>query len=430
MCISKETSTKTPSPTQPDACWGANGRASNRHPGHLPLTPRRNRYILLVTDYFAKWVEIFAAPNQTATTCVEVILNEVSARFGCPLSLHSDQGKNYESRVFAELCQLLEIQKTRTSAGNPRCNGQAECFNRTLLKMIKAYLKGEQRNWDKHLGCLAVAYRGTRHESTGLSPNLMMLGRETRMPAEVMCGQHTHGANETYGEYVHKLKERLQHTHDVARNHLHDLAKRQKQIYDARVKANQYEVGDLVWMETDIGQLDITPYEGLYMNWKQLGLLDYEVHMFHGNPKIVHHNRLKPYHGLKRPQGYHQALAEAKKNDPQPLSAIASWGQRVNPVFQSGQVCRQKGGPSQKESGVWGGQEGPLLSLAMGSPCRMAVLTQIGGECHGHQWINCILLSQSDVPVCEVWCQPEPSGGGGAALPKGAPEAVRGSLCL
>ena len=89
---------------------------------------------------------------------MQVILNEVVARFGCPLSLHSDQGKNCESKVFAELCQLLEILKTRTSPGNPRCNGQAECFNRTLLKMIKAYLKGEQRNWDKHLGCLAAAY--------------------------------------------------------------------------------------------------------------------------------------------------------------------------------------------------------------------------------------------------------------------------------
>ena len=94
--------------------------------GPLPLTPRGNQYILLVTDYFTKWVEFFPVPDQTATTCAEVILNEVIARFGCPLNLHSDQGKNYESRVFAELCQLLEIRKTRTSPGNPRCNGQAE----------------------------------------------------------------------------------------------------------------------------------------------------------------------------------------------------------------------------------------------------------------------------------------------------------------
>ena len=107
----------------------------------------------------------------------------------------------------------------------------------------------------------------------------MMLGRETRMPAEVMCGRHTQEASETYGDYVYKLKERLLYAHDVARSHLHDSTKRQKQIYDARVKANQYEVGDLVSMETGIGQLDVTPklrvpYEGPYMIWKWLGLLN------------------------------------------------------------------------------------------------------------------------------------------------------------
>ena len=65
------------------------------------------------------------------------------------------------------LPELCTVCKTRTSPGNPRCNGQAEPFNRTLLKMIKPYLKGEQRNWNMHLGgCLAAAYWGTIHEST------------------------------------------------------------------------------------------------------------------------------------------------------------------------------------------------------------------------------------------------------------------------
>ena len=107
--------------------------------GPLPLTQWGNSYILLVTDHFMNWVEIFAVPDQTANTCADVILNEVIARFGCPLSLHSDQGKNYESKILAELCQLLEVHKTCTSPGNPQCNGQAERFNQTLFKMIKAY---------------------------------------------------------------------------------------------------------------------------------------------------------------------------------------------------------------------------------------------------------------------------------------------------
>ena len=34
--------------------------------GPLPVTPRNNRYILLATDHFTKWVEVMAVPDQTA----------------------------------------------------------------------------------------------------------------------------------------------------------------------------------------------------------------------------------------------------------------------------------------------------------------------------------------------------------------------------
>ena len=124
----------------------------------------------------------------TAEVCAQKLLNEVISRWGCPLSIHSDQGRTYESRVFKELCRMLEIRKTRTSARNPRGDGQAERFNRTLLRMIKAYLCGEQTEWDLHLGCLAGAYRATPNESTRLTPNMLTMGREVRLPAELVFG--------------------------------------------------------------------------------------------------------------------------------------------------------------------------------------------------------------------------------------------------
>ena len=99
--------------------------------GPFPESNQGNKYVLAVTDYFIKWVEIFAIPDQSAATCAKIILNEVIARFGCPYDIHSDQGCNYKSALFSELCQLLEIRKTRTTPGHPCCNGQVECFNRT-----------------------------------------------------------------------------------------------------------------------------------------------------------------------------------------------------------------------------------------------------------------------------------------------------------
>ena len=52
--------------------------------------------------------------------------------------------------------------------------------------MIKAYLYEEQKEWDLHLGCLARAYRATPNESTRLTPNLLTIGREVRLSAELV----------------------------------------------------------------------------------------------------------------------------------------------------------------------------------------------------------------------------------------------------
>ena len=146
--------------------------------GPFPESTKGNKYILAMTDCFTKWVEIYAIPNQSAITCAEVILDEFIGQYGCLYNIHSDQGRNYESTVFTELCRLLEIRKTQTSPYNPHCNGQVEGFNQTLDSMITSFLKGKQREWDRNLGSLAGAYHATVHESTGMTPNLHMFGKE------------------------------------------------------------------------------------------------------------------------------------------------------------------------------------------------------------------------------------------------------------
>ena len=60
--------------------------------------------------------------------------------------------------------------------------------NRTLVSMIKAFLKGQQHEGNHNLGCLAGAYRATPHESTGMTPNMQIFGQEARSPIEVILG--------------------------------------------------------------------------------------------------------------------------------------------------------------------------------------------------------------------------------------------------
>ena len=68
--------------------------------GPLPITERGNKYILVIGDYFTKWVEAYPIPDQTAETVAKKVVEEFICRFGVPRELHSDQGRNFESKYY------------------------------------------------------------------------------------------------------------------------------------------------------------------------------------------------------------------------------------------------------------------------------------------------------------------------------------------
>ena len=94
--------------------------------GPLPTTDGGNEYIMVVCDYFSKYTEAYAIPNHTAQVVADKLVTEFVTHFGVPQQLHSDQGREFESDLFQELCRLLEIDKTRTTPYRPQSDGLVE----------------------------------------------------------------------------------------------------------------------------------------------------------------------------------------------------------------------------------------------------------------------------------------------------------------
>ena len=115
--------------------------------GPLPTSAQGNKYILVVTDLFTKWVEAFPLKDVTSTTLATIMLNEIVCRYGVPSTIHSDQGANLCSAIVQSLCQMLRIVTTRTSAYHPEGNGQVERFNRTLEAILAKMVERDQHNW-------------------------------------------------------------------------------------------------------------------------------------------------------------------------------------------------------------------------------------------------------------------------------------------
>ena len=77
-----------------------------------------------------------AVPNQEATIIAQKLVDEFFCRFSVPNRLHSNQGKQFESKVVSAICQLLQIDKSRTTPCHPQSDGLVERFKCTLTDML------------------------------------------------------------------------------------------------------------------------------------------------------------------------------------------------------------------------------------------------------------------------------------------------------
>ena len=109
-----------------------------------------------------------------AKTVATVIVNEFVCRFGVPLKLHSDQGTNFESAMFREMCLLLSIKKTRTTPLHQESDGMVERYNRILKTQLSLFVAEHKKDWDKYVPLLLMAYRMAIHASTHFTPARLM----------------------------------------------------------------------------------------------------------------------------------------------------------------------------------------------------------------------------------------------------------------
>ena len=82
--------------------------------------------MLVVGDYFTKWIDAIPLPDEEASTIARALLDRVFSSFGLPEQIHSDQGRNFESKLVHDICEIFVVHKSRTTGFRPSCNGFVE----------------------------------------------------------------------------------------------------------------------------------------------------------------------------------------------------------------------------------------------------------------------------------------------------------------
>ena len=205
--------------------------------------------ILILTDTFTKWTVAVPCKDQKATTVARVLVKEWFNRYGTPLRLHSDQGRNFESEVIKQLCSIYGFAKSRTTGYHPQGNAQSERFNRTLHELLRTLSVEKKARWPEHLQELTFAYNTTPHASTGVTPFFLMFGNEAKLKPDLLFADSEEEVTgqSSFENWITSHQKKLQDAYAIARNKLNLAAEQRKKIFNKKVKEKPLSIGQHVY---------------------------------------------------------------------------------------------------------------------------------------------------------------------------------------
>lgn len=172
---------------------------------------------LVVTTHFTLYVQAYLTKDQQATTVAKVLVEKFFVHFGLPARIHSDQGRDFPSRLIHQLCQLLGIKKYRTSRYHPQGDSQLERFNQTLLNMLGTLPTEKKQHWGNHIAAVIQASNSTVSDATGYLPYRLMFERESWLPIDLAFETSIDNMSLTsHRGYVDRLRNNLKQAYEKA----------------------------------------------------------------------------------------------------------------------------------------------------------------------------------------------------------------------
>jgi hypothetical protein len=93
--------------------------------------------MLVVMDYFTKWMQAISLKNMTHREVIQFISEHIIHRFNIPHMLTTDQGSSFISHQVRDFVESVKIKLLSSSSYYAQANDQAESSNKTLIKLIK-----------------------------------------------------------------------------------------------------------------------------------------------------------------------------------------------------------------------------------------------------------------------------------------------------
>ena len=236
------------------------------------------RYCLTAVDRFTRWPEATPLADITAETVARAFLAIWIARYGCPLLLTTDQGRQFEARLFRALLLLCGTKLQHTTAYHPAANGMVERMHRTLKAALMCH---QPDTWTEALPLVLLGLRTALKPDVKASAAELVYGEQLRVPGEFLAPASLPDCSEAF---IAALRDRIASLRPTAAAH-HNTGK--------TFVFKDLATTSHVFLRTDLSRASLEPpytgpYEVLTRNDKTFKIL------VKNKAIVVSIDRLKP----------------------------------------------------------------------------------------------------------------------------------------
>ncbi|XP_028054340.1 uncharacterized protein LOC114258571 [Camellia sinensis] len=239
------------------------------HCGSTLTFPGNRKFFIAATDYFTKWVEADSLATIREKDVKKFVWKNVITRFGISKALISDNGAQFDGKLFRGFCEELKIEFYNSTPAYTQSNGQAEASNKTILDGLKKRLEKAKGKRAEELPNVLWAYRTTPRRSTEETPFALAYGMEAVIPLEI--GMPTIRSesfqpdlnSETVALELDLAEERRERALIHIAAYQQELSKK----YNKAVHPRMFKIGD--WVLRKVLGNTVVPGEGkLGANWE------------------------------------------------------------------------------------------------------------------------------------------------------------------
>lgn len=213
--------------------------------GPLPKTKSGDKYLLTIMCAATRFPEAIPLRKITSSSLIKA-LTKFFSTFGLPRIVQTDQGTNFQSKLFNQVLQTLGIKHAVSSAYHPESQGALERWHQTLKSSLHKYCLEKQRNWDDGVPFVLFAALEAVQESLGLSPAQLVFAHLPRSPLQALLETlvaDTHSQTNILN-YGSEFCERLHAADALARKALSTLQSTMKRKFDQLVVSRNFQIGD------------------------------------------------------------------------------------------------------------------------------------------------------------------------------------------